>query len=151
MIVNKGFFEDPNLSGKAKGILGYLLTKPDNWKVFISDLIKHFKDGETAIRAGLEELKRCNYMQRYPVYEYKKIRYWETIVYESPYLESEKIRRKIIDNGLETYLLVENLKVAFNTQVINNSTNNKNYKKKMKRPQLTCADVEVLKAVPGFK
>jgi predicted transcriptional regulator len=27
----------------------------------------------------------------------------------------------------------------------------KNYRKKNKRPQLTCADVEVLKAVPGFK
>jgi hypothetical protein len=149
VIMNKGFFEDRNLSGKAKGILGYLLTKPDNWKVFISDLMNHFKDGETSIRAGLNELKKFNYMQRYPAYENKKISYWETVVYESPYPESQKIKRKAISNETETYLLVENLEVGIRTQVINN--NNK-YRKnhKNKRPQLTCADIEVLKTVPGF-
>ena len=31
VIINKQVFEDPSISLKAKGVIGYLLSKPDNW------------------------------------------------------------------------------------------------------------------------
>jgi hypothetical protein len=38
------FFSDNQLTWKAKGILGYLLTKPDNWTIILENLVKQSKD-----------------------------------------------------------------------------------------------------------
>lgn len=56
--------EDTRLSFKAKGILAYLLGKPDDWCVRITDLIKRSTDGEHAIRSGLQELEEAGYIRR---------------------------------------------------------------------------------------
>ena len=106
--------------------MAYLLSKPDDWKVFVSDLIKHGTDGEKGIRAGLEELKRNNYLQRYPVYENRKITHWETVVYETPFGEDERIKYKVMSGSLETSLLAEKLQVGKDTLLINDYTNIKN-------------------------
>jgi ABC-type lipopolysaccharide export system ATPase subunit len=57
VMLDKGFLDDPRLSFKAKGILAYLLSKPDNWKVIVKDLINHSQDGKKAVYSGLRELK----------------------------------------------------------------------------------------------
>lgn len=62
--MHKGFFENPELSFKAKGILGYLLTKPDGWEVRLEDLIKRSKDGRDAVKTGLKELQEHGYFHR---------------------------------------------------------------------------------------
>ena len=64
VIVNKGFVYDPELSAKAKGILLYLLSRPDDWQVYESEVIKHFKDGRDSIRAGITELQLSGYITR---------------------------------------------------------------------------------------
>jgi hypothetical protein len=53
VVLDKGFLANENLSAKAKGILAYLLSLPDNWNLSISELTKHFKDGEKSIRSGV--------------------------------------------------------------------------------------------------
>lgn len=58
-------FEDSRMSFKAKGILGYLLTKPDGWKVRIKDLMNHSNEGERSIRSGLKELQENGYLAYY--------------------------------------------------------------------------------------
>jgi hypothetical protein len=60
--IENSMFEDARLSWKAKGLLGYLLTKPDGWKVIRADLIKHSTDGDSAIRSALKELQRYGYL-----------------------------------------------------------------------------------------
>jgi hypothetical protein len=42
VILNKQFLHEPILTAKAKGILAYLLSLPDDWKIYESELIKHF-------------------------------------------------------------------------------------------------------------
>ena len=37
VMLDKTFLEDDRLSFKAKGILAYLLSKPDNWKVIVGE------------------------------------------------------------------------------------------------------------------
>jgi hypothetical protein len=59
--IDKAVFEDDRLSFKAKGILGYLLTKPDGWKVIVKDLCNHSTDGERAVYSGLNELRKYGY------------------------------------------------------------------------------------------
>lgn len=65
VVIENSMFEDSRISYKAKGILGYLLTKPDGWIVKIPDLINHGMDGEKSLRAGLKELKTYGYLTYY--------------------------------------------------------------------------------------
>lgn len=56
-------FNDSRLSYKARGILGYLLTKPDDWEILVEDLINQSeKDGRDSVRAGLAELREYGYL-----------------------------------------------------------------------------------------
>jgi hypothetical protein len=62
VVLDKGFLLNENLSAKAKGILAYLLSLPDDWKLSIVELTKHFKDGEKSIRSGIKELIDAGYI-----------------------------------------------------------------------------------------
>jgi|SRR5690606_6156707 len=55
---------DSRLSFKAKGILTYLLSRPDDWQVYEVEIIKHAKDGRDSVRSGIKELIDCGYIER---------------------------------------------------------------------------------------
>jgi hypothetical protein len=53
---------DRKLSWKARGILAYLLSKPNNWTVSLGDLIRMSEnDGERSIKSALKELRDFGY------------------------------------------------------------------------------------------
>ncbi len=56
MQIDKTFIEDPNLKWQSKGLMAYLLSRPDSWIVNQSDLINRANDGETAVRTALLDL-----------------------------------------------------------------------------------------------
>jgi len=60
--IENSMFEDSRISWKAKGLLGYLLTKPDGWIVRRFDLIKHATDGDKSVRSAIDELKKYGYL-----------------------------------------------------------------------------------------
>lgn len=93
--MDKTFLEDTRLSFKATGILAYLLSKPDNWKVIVKNLVNYSADGKASVYAGLKELKECGYYQKVPVRDEKgrKILRWESTIYEVPEL-SEILKTK---------------------------------------------------------
>lgn len=86
VMMDKSFLEDTKLSYKAKGILAYLLSKPDNWKVIVGNLVNYSTDGKASVYAGLKELKECGYYEKIPIRDDKGhfVR-WESTVYECPY------------------------------------------------------------------
>lgn len=59
--VPKQLLEDASLSWKAKGVLAYLIGKPSNWRVRITDIVNRGTDGEKAIRSAMVELRRSGY------------------------------------------------------------------------------------------
>lgn len=74
-----------NLSFKAKGILAYLLSKPDDWQVYEVDLQKHATDGKTSISNGIKELIEAGYIEREMKRNEKgQFRGYEYRVYEVP-------------------------------------------------------------------
>ena len=87
-ILDRRFMEDVRLSWGAKGLLAYLLMKPDDWKVLITHLITQSSDGQAATRARLTELERCGYIRRRRIIDARsgRVRRWETIVFETPEL-----------------------------------------------------------------
>lgn len=56
--VHKNFIHDDNLTWKAKGILLYLLSRPDDWQVYESELQKHSADGRDSLKSGIKELEK---------------------------------------------------------------------------------------------
>lgn len=91
-VIHKGVFTDTRLSWKAKGLMAYLLSRPDDWRVYVSDLIHRSTDGRDSVYAGLLELKRTGYIVE-KVYRatHGYILSREYVVYESPMsLDPEK-------------------------------------------------------------
>ena len=83
--IANSMLEDEDLSFKAKGILAYLLSRSDNWKVYQAQLADLGPDGETAVRSGIEELMKLGYLERQPHRnEDGTIAEWVYIVHESP-------------------------------------------------------------------
>ncbi len=83
VMLNKQFINDASLSWKAKGILTYMLSKPDDWVFYTDEIIKNATDGIKSLNSGIKELKEAGYMKRFPVYENGKIHHWEYRVYET--------------------------------------------------------------------
>jgi len=83
--VDNTFINDSNLNWKAKGILLYLLSRPDDWQVYIKDLVNKAADGEKALRSGLNELEKHGYLARF-VERDEKGRFIKTLyqIFENP-------------------------------------------------------------------
>jgi len=64
VMLDKYFLSDTRLTWKAKGMLAYLLSKPDDWKIILDDLIKRSSDGRDSVKAGLRELEKTGYLVR---------------------------------------------------------------------------------------
>jgi len=77
-------FEDERLSWQARGVMGYLLCKPDAWVCRDYDLINKGPVGSTAIKSIIKELKKYGYLHRKRVSRGKNKIEWETTIYNSP-------------------------------------------------------------------
>ena len=64
VLINKNFLNDENLSWKAKGLLAYLLSLPDDWEIYISELQKHSTDGRDSTSNAIKELIKNAYIDR---------------------------------------------------------------------------------------
>jgi len=60
--IDKGPINRKELSYRAKGILAYLLSKPEDWQVKEQDIVNHGTEGRDAIRTAIKELIACGYM-----------------------------------------------------------------------------------------
>jgi hypothetical protein len=131
-MLNKIFLNDTELSWQAKGMLSYLLSLPDDWKIYEAEIQTHSSDGIKCTRSCIKELINKGYIKREKLRnEKRQFNGYEYCVYEIPAVMPKT------ENGKR--------------HTTNNNITNIKKHAKTKRPVLTCADVEVLKAVPGFK
>lgn len=104
VVMNRTALQDKRLSWKAKGIMAYMLSMPDDWIFYMEELTKHSTDGERSFRSGFKELTDLGYVKRKPIREGQRIARWETIVYEVPlhcsfvHVEDEDVRSVHVDN-----------------------------------------------------
>lgn len=88
VMIDKYGLNDERLSWKAKGLLAYLLSKPDDWQVYERDIIKRSTDGRDAVRTALRELEACGYLSRRQIRsESGSFGHMEYVVYERPFIE----------------------------------------------------------------
>lgn len=79
-------FNDIRLSWETRGLMGYLLSKPDHWEINVEDLVKKGPAKEFKIRRMLAEARKCGYMNRIRVTNQNNTFDWITEIYESPSL-----------------------------------------------------------------
>lgn len=93
VLVDKRFINDKRLSNKAKGIMLYLLSKPDGWHVQLTDIENNSADGIKSIRSGVKELTELKYMVPNVVRdpETGRIKKYDYDVYESPVAQNGKV------------------------------------------------------------
>lgn len=64
-IIDNRVIEDKRISWGARGLLEYMLSKPDDWKFYMSELISHSdKDGRDKTYGYMDELKKYGYVTR---------------------------------------------------------------------------------------
>jgi len=74
-----------DISAKAKGLYAYIMTLPDDWKIYASELVKHFSDGKDSIASAFRELEAKGYITKVRVQDKSgKFGGWDYTVYERP-------------------------------------------------------------------
>jgi hypothetical protein len=64
VMISRDMFHDPSISLSAKGLLGYLLSLPNDWKIYHSQLQRALNCGECALNSSLKELLDQGYATR---------------------------------------------------------------------------------------
>lgn len=87
--VDNMWVKDIALSAKAKGILLYILSLPNDWDLHVTELVTHFIDGEKSIRSGMKELTDRGYMFCIPRKDSSNIKFIgnDYVIMENPQAE----------------------------------------------------------------
>lgn len=64
VVLDKGFLNDARLSWKAKGMLAYMLSLPDDWSFCISNLATHSKCSRESTANIIKELSQAGYVHK---------------------------------------------------------------------------------------
>lgn len=103
-------FDDIQLSWKAKGILAYLIGRPSNWLLRISDISRHSSgDKEASVRSGLQELRNAGYVRLKALRSKGKISTWTWHISDRPIfkqspdcgfqdLENQEVEKQEVEN-----------------------------------------------------
>lgn len=130
VVMNKTSLMDERLSWKAKGLHAYMLSMPDDWCFYDSELQKHAKDGRDSLKSALKELRELGYMKRVRHRNQDGTFDYETIVYEIPQTDDPlpgkpQTEKPSTDYPLTDEPLTENPQLLNNKELSINELNNK--------------------------
>jgi DnaD/phage-associated family protein len=63
-VMSNYHLRDKNLSLKAKGLLSFMLSLPEEWDYSVKGLVSCLKEGRDGVQAALMELEQCGYLKR---------------------------------------------------------------------------------------
>jgi len=87
--------QDKALTWKARGLLWYLLSKPNHWVVVLKDIENQTPEGKDAVRSGIATLLDAGYITREPVrQEGGKLAGWIYNVFESPVPKDQRTQKR---------------------------------------------------------
>ena len=126
-VISNYHLREKGMSLKAKGLLTLMLSLPENWDYSISGLASICAENETAIKTGLNELKKFGYLRISKIFPNKKrgnkkIEYVYEI-FEKPLKEDKRQKeQKTEEQTLESQVVenqgVENL--SLESQAVEN-------------------------------
>lgn len=123
-MINKKLLKDKKLSWKAKGILSYLMSLPNDWKIYLSEISRHSSNGKESLRSGIIELIERGYIDRFENRNKKgQIKGYTYFVYEKP-----KPRKPKTGNPITDKPDTGNQPLLNNDDILNNKRTNKKLK-----------------------
>ena len=100
VIIDKTAAHDASLSWKAKGLLLYMLSMPDDWSFYVSELKSHATDGRDSTASGLKELEKAGYLVKTKRRDSKgKFQGYDYNLFETPLPENGKPENGNPENG----------------------------------------------------
>ena len=94
-VMSNYHLRDKNLSYKAKGLLSFMLSLPEDWDYSINGLTSISKEGVKAIKNILKELKNCGYLvidkKQNEIGQYE----YEYLIYEYPEYQKGEVEKSI--------------------------------------------------------
>lgn len=124
--IDNRMINDSNISAKAKGILLYLLSKPNDWKVYEVDITNNMKDGKDSINSGIKELITAGYIHRARAHDERgRFAGYEYTVYEhntdNPHftISGKSVNGKSVNGKPENGKTVNGESATTNTKLTN--------------------------------
>lgn len=119
-VMSNYHLQNKTLSLKAKGLLSFMLSLPDDWNFSISGLCAVCKESNKAIKSTLDELKDHGYLIINKVRDNKGQYVYDYIIIENPDTQKGGVDERYVEDGIQ-----------INTNILN--TNNKD---KIDKPNL---------------
>ena len=113
-VISNVFLRDEKLSLKSKGLLAYVLSLPNDWVLYVTELSNHHKDGTSAIYSAFKELIEHGYVRRKRERIDGKLKGIDYIISETPILENlnfENLNQKNSNEENQALLNTNNHKV----------------------------------------
>lgn len=63
-VLDNTCIQDKTLSWKSKGVHTYLMSLPEDWKIFITEIVNHSRDGKAALYSAIQELEKHGYLKK---------------------------------------------------------------------------------------
>ena len=114
-VIANGIFRDRRISLKAKGLLGILLSLPQNWNLSIEGLTKITKEGRHSITNTITELIENGYIDRNQIRDKGKFVGYQYIVNEKPKSAKPITAKPLTEKPIQ--LSKENNKVKKNKDI----------------------------------
>lgn len=122
-VMSNHHLRNKNLSLKARGLLGTMLSNKDDWVYSLSHLADQCKEGISAVRSGLVELEEAGYVVRKQRRDKNgKFVDVEYIIYENPILENPISENRTSDKSMSEDKTVINT-IERNTKRTNTKDN----------------------------
>ena len=65
VVISNSLAQNNDLSLRARGLMAYLLSLPDNWQIHLNQLAKVMKEGKSILKDILRELKNAGYIHHH--------------------------------------------------------------------------------------
>lgn len=119
-VMSNHHLRDRNLSYKAKGLLSFMLSLPEDWDYSLAGLCSISKENRDGIRSILKELQEHHYVEIEKVRGYKGYFEYNYLIYEVPHfisLENEQSNPDMENPHLDTPNVETTTQI--NTNIIN--------------------------------
>ena len=157
VVIARTMAQDSSLSLRARGLLLYLLSLPDDWKVYISHLAKVNQEGRHSITMAMNELIEAGYCSKekfkdehgryagwkYTIYENKRLPKAENRKSEIPKSEILKSENRKLQSSNSNKVEIETKKDKQSTEEIDSAdAESSPHDSKQKSNQETKDDIE---------
>ena len=99
--ISNQLFKNKTISLKAKGLMAYLLSLPNEWELSINGIVACSKEGRAAISSTIKELIESGYIERETIRDKGKFVGYDYFVFEQPKAEKPITDKPITDNRIQ--------------------------------------------------